>query len=89
MIDMLNDLVGTRGAYLLDQKMKMLGKVPLPELDATLKNVGNVHAVVFDGVIDKNIVKTAEKSNVKFLVAMDSEVKPTETPVTLLTINEI
>ena len=88
-IDMLNDLVGTRGAYLLDSKLKMLGKVPLPELEATLKNVGNVHAVVFDGIIDKKIVKTAESANVKFLVAMDSEVSPGETPLTLLTMNDI
>lgn len=89
LIDMLNDLVGTRGAYLLDQKLKMLGKVPMSELESTLKNVGNVHAVVFDGVIDKKIVSTAEKSNVKFLVAMDSEVNPAETQLTLLTINDI
>ncbi|MBW3022963.1 DNA primase [Candidatus Woesearchaeota archaeon] len=88
-IDMLNDLVGTRGAYLLDQKLSMLGKVPLPELESTLKNVTNVYAVVFDGVIDKNIVKTAEKADVKFLVAMDNQVKATETPVNLLTINDI
>jgi 5S rRNA maturation endonuclease (ribonuclease M5) len=88
-IDMLNDLVGTRGAYLLDQKLSILGKVPLTEIEAAIKSLGNVNAVVFDGVIEKELVMLAEKSGVKYLIAMDSKVKPAETSVNLLTINDI
>ena len=88
-IDMLNDLVGTRGAYILDQKLSILGKVPLTEIEAAIKSLGSVNAVVFDGVIEKELVMLAERSGVKYLVAMDSKVKPAETPVTLLTINDI
>jgi len=89
LIDMLNDLVGTKGAYLLDQKMSILGKVPLAEIEPAIKSLGNVNAVVFDGVIDNEFVFMAENSGVKFLVAMDSKVKPSETSLAILTINDI
>jgi hypothetical protein len=70
----LEDLIGTRGAYLVDNKMTILGKIPLTELESTLKSIGNVYAVVFDGVIDANIVKVLETSNVKWVFGMDSKV---------------
>ena len=84
--DMLENLIGTRGAHILDQKLSILGKVPLSELQTTIKSLSSgVYAIVFDGVIDRDLVKTAEKSNVKYLVAMDSRVKPAETRVELVT----
>ncbi len=90
-IDMLNDLVGTRAAYLLDQKLILLGKVPVSELDATIRELsnGNVYAIVFDGIIDEKISKTAEAIDVKFLVAMDSELRQEDTKINLVTINNI
>ena len=89
-MDMLNDLVGTRGAYILDQKLEMLGKVPLTELEATVKGLtGGVYAIVFDGVIDRELVKLAERIDVKYVAAMDSNVKQKETKVNLMTIKEI
>ena len=83
---MLENLIGTRGAHILDQKLSILGKVPLSELQTTIKSLSSgVYAIVFDGVIDRDLVKTAEKSNVKYVVAMDSRVKPAETRVELVT----
>ncbi|MBS3176463.1 DNA primase [Candidatus Woesearchaeota archaeon] len=82
---LLEDLVGTRGAVLLDQKLNVLGKVPISELEATLKSLtGGVYAVVFDGIIDKPLVEIAERSNLRYLVAMDSKVNPRETRVGIL-----
>ncbi|KYK24842.1 hypothetical protein AYK26_03095 [Euryarchaeota archaeon SM23-78] len=76
--EMLEDLIGTRGAYILDQKLNILGKVPLSELQGTIKSLkSGIYAVVFDGVIDKDILMTAERAYVSFLVAMDSKVKST------------
>ncbi len=73
---MLENLVGTRGAYLLDTKMNVLGKVPFTELGSTLKSLNSgVYAVVFDGSADKDITDVAEKAGVKHVVAMDSKVK--------------
>jgi DNA primase len=73
---MLENLIGTRGAYLLDNKMNVLGKVPFTELGSTLKSLNSgVYAVVFDGAADKDITDVAEKAGVKHVVAMDSRVK--------------
>ena len=71
---MLEDLIGTRGAYVLDEKLNILGKVPFTELLPTLKSLGTgVYAVVFDGIIDRDLVQTAERANIKFLVGMEAK----------------
>lgn len=73
---MIEDLVGTRGAYILDDKLKMLGKVPVSELQSTIKSLGSgMYAVIFDGEVDKDLAFTAEKSNINFLVGMKSDKK--------------
>jgi len=72
---MLEDLIGTRGAYILDPKLNILGKVPVTELSATVKSLNSgIYAIVLDGSIDKTLVEICERSNVRFLVAMDSKV---------------
>jgi hypothetical protein len=86
---MLEDLIGTRGAEILDNKLSLLGKVPISEIQSALKSIHNAHAVVFDGSIEREVVKAAEESNVKFLVGMDSKVRPNETKVSLLTVNDL
>src|SRR3989344_308420 len=69
--EMLENLIGTRGAYILDDKLNVLGKVPYTELVTTLKSLNaGVHAVIFDGVTDRTIVEIAEKSGIKHVVAM-------------------
>ncbi len=87
---MLEDLIGTRGAYILDKELSILGKVPVSELLTTIKSLNSrIYAVIFDGIIDKSLVDTAEKINVSHMVAMDSKVKPAETKVTILTSAEL
>jgi len=76
---MLEDLIGTRGAYVLDTKLNILGKVPLSELVSTIKSLGSgVYAVVFDGIVENELVVTAEKTGVKYLVAMSSKARPNQ-----------
>ncbi len=82
---MLDDLMGTRGAYILDQKMNILGKVPTIELTSTIRSLKSVFAVVFDGTVTPDIVSAAEKTSVKYIIAMNSKVRPSETPVEILT----
>lgn len=87
---LLEDLVGTRGAYILDVKMSILGKVPASELVSTLKSLNTgVFAVVFDGSITKDVVIAAERAGLQYLVAMDSSVKAVETKIRLVTQNEL
>jgi len=81
---MLEDLIGTRGAYVLDEKLNILGKVPFTELLPTLKSLGTgVYAVVFDGSIDRDLVTTAERASIKFLVGMDA--KATSSRLSIMT----
>ena len=88
---MLEDLVGTRGAYILDNNSNILGKVPTSELTTTIRdlNSNNIYAIVFDGSVTKDLAQIAEKFNVKVLVAMDSRIKQSETQVGLLTSTDL
>ena len=73
---MLEGLIGTRGACILDKNLAILGKVPLSELPSTIKSLANgIYAIVFDGVIEKELVQVAESANVNFLVGMDAKAK--------------
>lgn len=88
--EMLEDLIGTRGAYILDEKRNIMGKVPYTELTTTIKSLSSgVHAIVFDGTIENNLVQIAEKVRVRYLVAMDSNVKNSDTRISILTANDL
>ncbi len=82
---MLEDLIGTRGAYIVDQKLNILGKVPTIELASTLKSLKSVFAVIFDGTITNDIINIAERTNIQYIVAMNSKVKPGSSKVEILT----
>ncbi len=87
--EMLEDLIGTRGAYILDEKMNILGKVPISELQTTLKSLSTgVYAVIFDGIIDKDLLSVAERSNVNYIVGMDNKVKNKASKVVQLTVED-
>jgi len=85
--ELLENLIGTRGALVLDEKLSTLGKVPISELATTIKSLNNTaYAVVFDGIVDRDLAKAAESANVKYLIGMDSKVKPNECRATILTV---
>lgn len=88
--DILEDLVGTRAACILDSELNVLGKVPFSELDSTLKSLETgVYAVVFDGAIDKSLISIARNTSIQFLIGMESKVKQNETKINVLTVNEL
>ena len=87
--EMLENLIGTRGANILNDKLSILGKVPVSELQSTIKGLSDVYAVVFDGVIDRDLVRIAENSKVRYIVGMDSKVRPTETSVNIITVSNL
>ncbi len=75
---MLEDLIGTRGAYILDKGLSILGKIPISELESTVKSLNNAaYAVIFDGNITTELVTVSERSNVKYLVGMGGKVSGT------------
>ena len=72
----MEDLFGTRGACIFDEKMNVLGKVPLSELSSTIKSLnGGIHALVMDGVVDLDLVRLAEKLNIKHVMGTGNKVK--------------
>ena len=81
---MLDDLVGTHGAYLLDKDFNILGKVPASELPNTLGEMGDAFAVVFDGIVTKEILSAAEKGKTSYLVGMKGRGKPNDSKVKVL-----
>jgi len=87
---MLEDLIGTRGTYILDEKLNILGKVPVTELGSTIRSLSTgIYAIAFDGIIDKELVSEAEHSSVRFMVAMDSKVDDSETRINILTSKDL
>ena len=81
---MLEDLIGSRGAYILDKKLTILGKIPVSELTNTVRSLSNtIYAIVFDGITDKELLTVSEKSNVNYLIGMGSKVKATGKTVVL------
>jgi len=83
------EMIGSRGASLVDADLKVLGKVPVTGLANTIKSLDNVHAVIFDGEVDKDIAGAADKAGVKFLIGMDSQVKQNETMAKLMNIADL
>jgi len=80
--EMLEDLLGTHGAYLLDKDRNILGKVPGSELEATIKALKNgIHAVIFDGDVEQKLIAVAEEANVKFVVGMAAKGQSSELAV--------
>jgi len=86
---MLEDLVGTRGAYILDKECNILGKVPTSELPLTIKSMSNVFAIVFDGIANKDIALAADSARLSYVVATSSKLRPGECKATVLTSKEL
>lgn len=87
---MLDDLMGTRGAYILDEESNILGKVPTSEIESTMRSLGSgVYAVIFDGEITKDIINAAERSQVKHIIGMSSRINSRETRINVMTAGEL
>ncbi len=72
----LEDLFGTRGACIFDQKLNVLGKVPLSELPSTIKSLnGGIYALALDGEVDVDLVKLAERLGITHVVGTSARVK--------------
>ena len=66
MKEIMEEITGTKGAVLLDKNLKIIGKIPLSQLQ---NQRTEVYTVVIDGTAIASVVKAAEKINCKHLVA--------------------
>jgi len=71
----LEKMIGTRAAYIFDEKMKLQAKIPLNQFKEDNKRLKDAKIVVLDGAIDDDIVHTAETCNVNFLIGHDADKK--------------
>ena len=79
---MSEDLMGSRGAFILDNSLNVLGRVPIKELADTLDNISeNVYAVVMDGSVDSDLDDMAKKKRVRYIVAKAKPSKDTKVQV--------
>jgi DNA primase len=65
--EMSEELIGTKGALLLDKNLEKIRKVPLSQLSRT--RAKDVYAIVIDGTVNLSIIKSAEKLRCQHLAA--------------------
>lgn len=65
-----SEIIGTRGAYLLDDKMQLLGKVPISEMSSALAGVEKIGGLIVDGVITARLLEMLKYKPVRFVVGM-------------------
>lgn len=73
--DMLDDLIGSHAASLVDKENNILGKVPISELESTLEGLDDVKTIIIDGKASRGVVNAAEKTRVQTIVCRESDVK--------------
>jgi DNA primase len=61
-------LKDTLEAVVLDDEMKVLGKIPVSDLANSLEGFNGAKHVIFDGIITQRLVDTAQKSGVSTLI---------------------
>lgn len=63
------DLIGTRGAYIVDSNLEILKKVPSSELISVLRNLKKIYAIILDGTATMLLIRTAEKTMCRHIIA--------------------
>lgn len=87
--NVLDKMLGTRAAYIFDENMKLLDKIPLNQFDEKNKRLHEAKIVALDGTIDSNIAHVAESQKIKNLVAAKSDKTYKTKTVTIYTKKEL
>jgi DNA primase len=70
---MLEDILGTKAVFLLDENMKIIAKAPLSDLEHVINEFGKIEAIVIDSVITQKIVDMAILKKIKYVVGLKRE----------------
>jgi DNA primase len=89
MLDILDKMVGTRAAYVFNEKMRMIEKLPLTQFTEDNKALKGAKIVLIDGSITKEIAEAADKAGVEYLVASSAEKKFTTERTKILTSEDL
>ncbi|MFT4309448.1 MAG: DNA primase DnaG [Candidatus Woesearchaeota archaeon] len=87
---MIEDLIGTKAVFFVDENINILGKVPLSELESTLKDINETYALVIDETITRDMIRLAKAGNVACIVGLDKKTQGRdEDHITVLTASEL
>ncbi len=68
-VELIDELKGTLEAKVLDEKMGEITRIPVSDLAEKIKDLENVHTIVFDGVITQRLVDIASEKKAKTIIA--------------------
>jgi DNA primase len=68
--NIMEQLIGTRAATLIDKNLDVLTKVPMNEITSVINNYSDIYILAFDGKINQDIVDLAKHRNIPVLVGM-------------------
>lgn len=66
---LLEELTGSRAAYLVNRNMQIISKVPISELNEIMGEFKDVFAVIMDGKVSQDVADMLSKHGVQCLVA--------------------
>lgn len=72
-LKLLEDLVGTRAAYLINKEMEIKAKVPIGELERMLDEFSDVYAIILDSQISQYIVDLVLPRKIKYIVGLKKD----------------
>ncbi|MEM0143596.1 MAG: DNA primase DnaG [Candidatus Parvarchaeum sp.] len=84
---LVNDIIGTRGAFLVNNKFEILGRIPYKGVEDAILNLENIYMLVLDGLVTDEIAKAAEESEITYVVG--SRILASSSSVKLLSYDDI
>ncbi|MGC8533532.1 MAG: DNA primase DnaG [Candidatus Parvarchaeum sp.] len=84
---LVNDIIGTRGAFLVNNKFEILGRIPYKGVEDAILNLENIYMLVLDGLVTDEIARAAEESEITYVIG--SRVLASSSSVKLLSYDDI
>ena len=84
---LVNDIIGTRGAFLVNNKFEILGRIPYKGVEDAILNLENIYMLVLDGLVTDEIAKAAEESEITYVIG--SRVLASSSSVKLLSYDDL
>ena len=72
-LKLLEDLLGTRAAYLLNKDLEIIAKIPIADIERILSEFSEVHAIVIDMVITQELIDMILPRKVKYLIGIKKD----------------
>lgn len=85
---LLEEIVGTRAAYLVNEHGQTMAKAPINELQNLMMNYNNIYAVVFDGKVNQAIINLSKQKNVRYIVCMGYQERVSTRGIRILTLRD-